>query len=199
MNRQPLSLTAFWGQPPAATEPLRRDLILQEAPLRSAFELIFKAFGQSNYFLDNSVVGLASVTLRSQSFERSLGVLCQLVPQLLEWKREDGIILVRAAAVKPEPSEDIRAIFQRARFPVIEGVSCRIAGVVLGGAKPCALLEAGNPLSSEVQVIELGQKVKLQGARYLVERIQEDSVVLRGEEKALTIPVAPLVPRPAKR
>ncbi|WP_395146148.1 hypothetical protein [Armatimonas sp.] len=176
----------------------KRDLLLIEAPLRSVFELIFKGFGQSNYFLDNAVVGLATVTLRAQSFERTLGVVCQLVPQLLEWKQEEGITSIRAAPVKPEPSEDIMAIFQRARFPVIEGIPCRVAGCVLGGTAPVAILESGNPLRSEVQIVEQGQKLKLQGGRYLVERIHEDGIVLRGEDKVLKIPLAPLVPKPPK-
>lgn len=175
--------------------PLEADLVLVDAPLRTALELLMRGFGENNYVIDNHVLGLVSMRRGQLDFEELLKSVCTKSTQPLQWTHVNKVVII-----KPSPDitgispEDIMARIQRARLPIIEGISCRMAGAIFQGSTALAILEVGAPPNSDVQIVAEGRQIEVLGARYQVSKITPTELALVGTKKTLQVPLAPLIP-----
>lgn len=200
MNRRKLlTLTGLMLLPQASyaqkTPALEADLVLVDAPLRTALELLMRGFGENNYVIDNHVFGLVSVRRGQLNFEELLKSVCAKSTQPLQWTHENKVVII-----KPQPGatgisqEDIMARIQRAKLPVVEGISCRMAGAIFRGSTALAILEIGTPPDSTLQIVAEGKEVEILGASYQVNKITPTELTLVGAKKTLRVPLAPLAP-----
>jgi hypothetical protein len=83
----------------ASGEPVQDDkqgtLILRDAPVRQALEMLLIAYRRS-YMIDNAVSGLISVVARNHSFEQQFRTLLQLGK--LRWTQENGVYRISAGS-----------------------------------------------------------------------------------------------------
>ena len=194
MNRRTLlTLTglALVPQVSRAQTAKQRTLVLADAPIRSTFEMVLKNFGKNNFTIANSVVGLITLKATRSTFEEVMDAMCLATKGEVAWHSEAGTVLIEGKSGNPDA---LMAIFQKAKMPLVDGIPCRMAGCVLGGASSLAILEIGNPPDSEITIVELGREVAVQGKTYRVEKISEKELTLVSATKTLQIPLAPLVP-----
>ena len=109
LNRRRLLLSLFtlggaaplvFGQEPGETG---MSLSLEEAPIRSAIEMLLKGFGINNYLIDNHVVGFVTLQTKGKSLDTNLGRLCRSSACPITFTRQENTIVV-----KPEPNAGIR-------------------------------------------------------------------------------------------
>lgn len=190
--------TASFGQESGETG---MSLSLEEAPIRSAIELLLKGFGANNFQIDNHVVGFVTLQTEGKTLDVNLGRLCRRSAHPITYTRQDNLIIV-----KPEIGGDagpalksMAEHFSKAKLPSIEGVPARVAGTLVGtqrGNKVAhAILELGNPPDSQVAILGLRGQVMLGTQEATVEKIDRSGIVLKIGEKQVPIPLAPLVPK----
>ncbi len=170
------------------------DLVLADAPIRTALEMILKGFGKQNYVIDNHVLGMVTVRIPQQTFEEILKNTCSKNSQGLSWSSANNVTIIRAQPDALATKEKLAELFKQARPQIVEGIPCRMAGCLFSRSTSMAILEIGAPPDSDVQLVEQGKSIDLLGEKYLVEKITPQELRLVSEKKTLKIPLASLIP-----
>ena len=176
------------------TPALKVDLVLADAPIRTALELVMKGFGKNNYVIDNNVSGLLTARSALLPFDELLKSLSKKAIRPFQWTQANGVVVIKPQPDSPAPSlDDLITRLQQATLPVVEGIPCRMAGAIFQGSTTLAILEVGTPPDSEVQIVAEGRQVEVQGTTYQVRKITPTELTLLGEKKTLRVPLAPLL------
>lgn len=172
-----------------ASKPTANTLVLTDAPTRSVLELVLRSFQKNNFLIENNVGGLVSAKLSGLSFERLLNEISQRSTAPFNWSEIDQTVRI-ADQPGGESIQTLAESLKTVVLPEVEGIPMRVAGVFFLGRTPRAILERGNPPDSQVEIIELGGTVTVQGTEYLVEKITTGGLSLKGEKKTLTVRLA---------
>ncbi|MBB6048292.1 hypothetical protein [Armatimonas rosea] len=199
MNRRKLlALTGLMLLPQTSraqkTPALKVDLVLADAPIRTALELVMRGFGKNSYVIDNNVAGLLTARSAQLPFDELLKSLSKKAIRPFQWTQANGVVIIKPQPDSPVPSlDDLITRLQQAKLPVVEGIPCRMAGALFQGSTALAILEVGTPPDSDVQIVTEGRQIEVLGARYQVSKITPTELALVGAEKTLRVPLAPLL------
>jgi hypothetical protein len=83
---------------------------LNDAPVRTTLEMMFKQAGIKNYVIDNSVAGFVTMKLEDQPFENSLKLVMRAATIPLTYTKENDVWIVKQRIItefKPSPTPDI--------------------------------------------------------------------------------------------
>ena len=76
---------------------------LNDAPVRTTLEMMFKQAGIKNYVIDNSVAGFVTMKLEDQPFENSLKLVMRAATVPLTYLKENDVWIVKQRIVTPTP------------------------------------------------------------------------------------------------
>ena len=113
---------------------------LQDAPVRSTLEAIFKQAGLKNYIIDNAVAGFVTLKITDQSFESALKLVMRANSQPLTYTKESGVLIVKprtvptisAAAPEPVSSEPVSTTAHYERLNLTYLDPADLAGILPG-------------------------------------------------------------------
>ncbi|MCX6366155.1 MAG: hypothetical protein NTX57_05540 [Armatimonadetes bacterium] len=98
-----LSLTLAAAPRPVLAQRAGNDLAisvdLQDAPVRSTLEAIFKQAGLKNYIIDNAVAGFVTLKISDQPFESALKLVMRASSLPLTYTKENGVLVVKPRTV----------------------------------------------------------------------------------------------------
>ena len=83
---------------------------LNDAPVRTTLEMMFKQAGIKNYVIENSVAGFVTMKLEDQPFENSLKLVMRAATVPLTYTKENDVWIVKQrifTETKPNPVPDI--------------------------------------------------------------------------------------------
>ena len=83
---------------------------LNDAPVRTTLEMMFKQAGIKNYVIENSVAGFVTMKLEDQPFENSLKLVMRAATVPLTYTKENNVWIVKQrifTETKPTPAPDI--------------------------------------------------------------------------------------------
>ena len=83
---------------------------LNDAPVRTTLEMMFKQAGIKNYVIENSVAGFVTMKLEDQPFENSLKLVMRAATIPLTYTKENDVWIVKQRIItefKPSPTPDI--------------------------------------------------------------------------------------------
>ena len=96
---------------------------LNDAPVRTTLEMMFKQAGIKNYVIDNSVAGFVTMKLEDQPFENSLKLVMRAATVPLTYTKENNVWIVKQrifTETKLNPVPDISVDLPRTNsFEVI--------------------------------------------------------------------------------
>ena len=170
----------------------RRTILLKDAPVHSALELVRRGFGLPAFVIDPRVQGTLTASLHSQTLEQAMDRLCASGEPKLEWARA-GARLIR---VRPRAGVPPRAASRKARATGVQitrgGLLNRVCGILESGSDAWALVVVAavpNKLGSgsgmlPVYFVRAGDNL---GPGYRVKHIGHEGVILSGP-RMLKIP-----------
>jgi hypothetical protein len=80
---------------------------LNDSPVRTSLEMLFKQANIQNYVIDNSVAGFVSMKITDQPFEIALKLIMRGATEPLTYTKENGVYIVKVRIITPAPSNPV--------------------------------------------------------------------------------------------
>jgi hypothetical protein len=80
------------------------SLELNDSPIRTSLEMLFKQANIQNYVIDNNVAGFVSLRITDQPFELALKLVMRGASEPLTYIKENGVYIVKLRQITQAPS-----------------------------------------------------------------------------------------------
>ena len=80
---------------------------LNDSPIRTSLEMLFKQANIQNYVIDNNVSGFVSLKIKDQPFEIALKLIMRGASDPLTYTKENGVFIVKVRLITPAPSNPV--------------------------------------------------------------------------------------------
>jgi hypothetical protein len=77
---------------------------LNDSPIRTSLEMLFKQANIQNYVIDNNVAGFVSLRITDQPFELALKLVMRGASEPLTYIKENGVYIVKLRQITQAPS-----------------------------------------------------------------------------------------------
>jgi len=83
------------------------SLELNDSPIRTSLEMLFKQANIQNYVIDNNVAGFVSLRITDQPFELALKLVMRGASEPLTYIKENGVYIVKLRQITQAPSNPV--------------------------------------------------------------------------------------------
>ena len=80
---------------------------LNDSPIRTSLEMLFKQANIQNYVIDNNVSGFVSLRITDQPFELALKLVMRGASEPLTYIKENGVYIVKLRQITQAPSNPV--------------------------------------------------------------------------------------------
>jgi len=80
---------------------------LNDSPIRTSLEMLFKQANIQNYVIDNNVAGFVSMKITDQPFETALKLIMRGASEPLTYIKENGVYIVKLRQITLAPSNPV--------------------------------------------------------------------------------------------
>ena len=80
---------------------------LNDSPVRTSLEMLFKQANIQNYVIDNNVAGFVSMKITDQPFEIALKLVMRGASEPLTYIKENGVYIVKLRQITQAPSNPV--------------------------------------------------------------------------------------------
>ena len=80
---------------------------LNDSPIRTSLEMLFKQANIQNYVIDNNVAGFVSMKITDQPFETALKLIMRGASEPLTYTKENGVYIVKLRLITQAPSSPV--------------------------------------------------------------------------------------------
>jgi len=80
---------------------------LNDSPIRTSLEMLFKQANIQNYVIDNNVAGFVSLRITDQPFELALKLVMRGASEPLTYIKENGVYIVKLRQITQAPSNPV--------------------------------------------------------------------------------------------
>ncbi len=80
---------------------------LNDSPIRTSLEMLFKQANIQNYVIDNNVAGFVSMKITDQPFETALKLIMRGASEPLTYTKENGVYIVKLRLITQAPSNPV--------------------------------------------------------------------------------------------
>ena len=80
---------------------------LNDSPIRTSLEMLFKQASIQNYVIDNNVAGFVSMKITDQPFEIALKLVMRGASEPLTYNKENGVYIVKLRQITQAPSNPV--------------------------------------------------------------------------------------------
>jgi hypothetical protein len=96
---------AGYSQQDSTTPKITMEL--NDSPVRTSLEMLFKQANIQNYVIDNSVAGFISMKITDQPFETALKLIMRGATDPLTYTKENGVYIVKLRIITPVTSNSV--------------------------------------------------------------------------------------------